>query len=252
MLTAYIIVWPGFDLFLYYQGGDIPIESAAWKTPSDKAGEGGQYIVHQLVEGLSPTASVPSVIQNECLQSKAPDCLPKKKLKNKRRMHLGTNLFKVSLGLRKRKKHKKSNCHTSKTSNLIKENLQEQPENDVFSSELGPSTSKISSTVLLASMNSRRKMAKSGSRKGDNVRNCRDMGVVDVESVERISPSSAVLAMDEQRRKISISISEVNQGDPREPDCSENSKRYASQNRMMGVITGGVKETGEHCSETLI
>ncbi|KAL9399654.1 hypothetical protein Peur_008615 [Populus x canadensis] len=223
-----------------------PIESPAWKTPSDKAGEGGQYIVHQLVEGLIPTASVPSVIQNECLQSKAPDCLPKKKLKNKhlnRRMHLGTNLFKVSLGLQRREKHKKSNCHTSKTNNLIKENLQEQPEKDGFSSELGPSTSKISSTVLLASMNSRRKMAKSGSRKGDNVRNCSDTGVVDVESVERISPSSAVLAMDEQRRKISISISEVNQGDPREPDCSENSKRYASQNRMMGVITGGVDET---------
>ncbi|KAJ6923680.1 ubiquitin carboxyl-terminal hydrolase 23 [Populus alba x Populus x berolinensis] len=230
------------------QVGDIPIESAAWKTPSDKAGEGGQYIVHQLVEGLIPTASVPSVIQNECLQSKAPDCLPKKKLKNKllkRRMHLGTNLFKVSFGLQKRKKHKESNCHASKSNNLIKENLLELLENDGFSSELGPSTSKISSTVLLVSMNShsQRKMAKSGSRRGDNLRNCGDTGVVDVESVERISPSSAVLAMDEQRRKISISISEVNQGDPREPDCSENSKRYASQNRMMGVITGGVEET---------
>ncbi|KAJ6382236.1 hypothetical protein OIU77_030811 [Salix suchowensis] len=83
-------------------------------------------------------------------------------------------------------------------------------------------------------MNSRRKMAKSDSIKGDNVRNCSDMGVVDVVSVERISPSSAVLAMDEHRRKISISISEVNQGDPREPDCTENSIRYASQNRMTG------------------
>ncbi|KAJ6362102.1 hypothetical protein OIU78_002496 [Salix suchowensis] len=92
-------------------------------------------------------------------------------------------------------------------------------------------------------MNSRRKMTKSDSIKGDNVRNCSDMGVVDVVSVERISPSSAVLAMDEHRRKISISISEVNEGDPREPDCTENSIRYASQNRMTGVITGGVEET---------
>ncbi|KAJ6743011.1 hypothetical protein OIU85_017033 [Salix viminalis] len=228
------------------QGGNIPIESADGKTLGDKAGEDGQYIVHQSVEGLIPTESVPSVIQNECLQSKAPDCLPKKILKNKllkSRMHFGTNLFKVSLGLRKRKKHKKSNCHAWKTDNLIKDNLLQQLENDVFSSELGPSTSKISSTVLLASMNSRRKMAKSDSIKGDNVRNCSDMGVVDVVSVERISPSSAVLAMDEHRRKISISISEVNQGDPREPDCTENSIRYASQNRMTGVITGGVEET---------
>ncbi|KAJ6406933.1 hypothetical protein OIU84_010448 [Salix udensis] len=228
------------------QGGNIPIESADGKTRSDKAGEDGQYIVHQSVEGLIPTESVPSVIQNECLRSKAPDCLPKKILKNKllkSRMHFGTNLFKVSLGLRKRKKHKKSNCHAWKTDNLIKDNLLQQLENDVFSSELGPSTSKISSTVLLASMNSRRKMAKSDSIKGDNVRNCSDMGVVDVVSVERISPSSAVLAMDEHRRKISISISEVNQGDPREPDCTENSIRYASQNRITGVITGGVEET---------
>ncbi|KAF9680661.1 hypothetical protein SADUNF_Sadunf06G0144700 [Salix dunnii] len=203
------------------QGRNIPNESADGKTPSDKAGEDGQYIVHQ-------------------------SCSPKKNLKNKllkSRMNFGTNLFKVSLGLQKRKRHKKSNCHAWKTDNLIKENLLQQLENDVFSSELGPSTSKISSTVLLVSMNSQRKMAKSDSRKGDNERNCSDMGVVEIESVERISPSSAVLAMDEQRQKISISISEVNQGDPREPDCTENSKRYASQNRMMGLITGGVEET---------
>ncbi|KAJ6362101.1 hypothetical protein OIU78_002495 [Salix suchowensis] len=117
------------------QGGNIPIESTDGKTLSDKAGEDGQYIGHHSVEGLIPTESVPSVIQNECLQSKAPDCLPKKILKNKllkSRMHFGTNLFKVSLGLRKSKKHKKSNCHAWKTDNLITDNLLQQLENDVF------------------------------------------------------------------------------------------------------------------------
>ncbi|KAJ6382237.1 hypothetical protein OIU77_030812 [Salix suchowensis] len=117
------------------QGGNIPIDSADGKTLSDKAGEDGQYIVHQSVEGLIPTESVPSVIQNECLQSKAPDCLPKKILKNKllkSRMHFGTNLFKVSLGLRKSKIHKKSNCHAWKTDNLITDNLLQQLENNVF------------------------------------------------------------------------------------------------------------------------
>ncbi|KAG5243751.1 ubiquitin carboxyl-terminal hydrolase [Salix suchowensis] len=148
------------------------------ESDQDKAGEDGQYIGHHSVEGLIPTESVPSVIQNECLQSKAPDCLPKKILKNKllkSRMHFGTNLFKVSLGFER--------------------------------------------------------MAKSDSIKGDNVRNCSDMGVVDVVSVERISPSNLYLNL------------EVNEGDPREPGCTENSIRYASQNRMTGVITGGVEET---------
>ncbi|CAK7338208.1 unnamed protein product [Dovyalis caffra] len=224
------------------QGGDILIESAARKTPSDKAGKGGQQILYESVE-----ASIPSVVQNECLPRKAPDCTSKKKLKKKllkHRMQLGSSLFKVSLGLNKRKKHKKSKCCTLETNNLIKENLLEQLENDGFSSGLGPSTSKISSTVLLASMNSQRKMAKSGSRKGDNARKRGGIGVVNGESVERNCPSGAELAVDEQKQKKSISISEVNQGDAREPDSTENSKRYASQNGMTSGLTGGPEETG--------
>ncbi|KAG6739853.1 hypothetical protein POTOM_057468 [Populus tomentosa] len=229
------------------QGGDIPIKSSAGKTPSDKAVEGGQQTAHQSVEASILIASIPHVIQNECLHSKAPTCTPKKKLEKKllkRRMHLGSNLFRVSLGVHMRKKHKKRKCLALETNNLLKENLLEQLENDGCSSRLGPSTSKISA-VLLASMTSRRKTAKSGSRKGNDTRKSSDpgMGVLDGESMERNSPSGTLLTMDKQRQKSSTSISEVNGGDARETDCTENSKRYASQNGIMNGLGGGAKVT---------
>ncbi|KAF9662750.1 hypothetical protein SADUNF_Sadunf18G0086700 [Salix dunnii] len=223
------------------QCGDNPSKSDAGKTPCDKAGEGGKQISHQLVE-----ASIPPVIQNECLRSKAPDCTPKKRLKKKLlkcRMHLGSSFFKASLGVHTRKKHKRRKCLAMETNNHIKENLLEQLENDGCSSHLGPSTSKIS-TVLLASMTSRKK-AKSGSIMENDKRKSSDpgMGVVDGESMERNSTSGALLAMDKQRQKSSTSISEVNGGDAREPDCTENSKRYVSQNGIMNIPSGGVKVT---------
>ncbi|KAJ6731739.1 UBIQUITIN CARBOXYL-TERMINAL HYDROLASE [Salix purpurea] len=197
------------------QCGDIPSKSGAGKTPCDKAGKGGQQIAHQSVE-----ESIPSVIQNECSRSKAPDCTPKKRLKKKLlkcRMHLGSSFFKASLGVHMRKKHKRR--------------------------KLGPSTSKIS-TVILASMTSRRK-AKSGSIKENDTRKSSypGMGVVDGESMERNILSGALLAMDKQRQNSSTSISEVNGGDAREPDCTENSKRDVSQNGIMNIPSGGVKVT---------
>eukprot|EP00258_Populus_trichocarpa_P029921 XP_024445940.1 ubiquitin carboxyl-terminal hydrolase 23 isoform X2 [Populus trichocarpa] len=229
------------------QGGDIPIKSSAGKTPSDKAVEGGQQTARQPVEASILIASIPPVMQNECLHSKAPACTPKKKLEKKllkRRMHLGSNLFRVSLGVHMRKKHKKRKCLALETNNLFKENLLEQLENDGCSSRLGPSTSKIS-TGLLASMTSRRKTAKSGSRKGNDTRKSSDpgMGVIHGESMERNSVSGTLLTMDKQRQKSSISISEVNGGDAREPDCTENSKRDASQNGIMNALSGGAKVT---------
>ncbi|KAJ6958228.1 ubiquitin carboxyl-terminal hydrolase 23-like [Populus alba x Populus x berolinensis] len=197
------------------QGGDIPIKSSAGKTLSDNTVEGGQQTAHQSVEASILIASIPPVIQNECLHSKAPACTPKKKLEKKllkRRMHLGSNLFRL--------------------------------ENDGCSSQLGPSTSRISA-VLLASVTSRRKTAKSGSRKGNDTRKSSDpgMGVIDGESMERNSPSGTLLTMDKQRQKSSTSISEVNGGDAREPDCTENSKRYASQNGIMNALGEGAKVT---------
>ncbi|KAJ6355270.1 hypothetical protein OIU77_005789 [Salix suchowensis] len=223
------------------QCGDIPSKSGAGKTPCDKAGKGGQQIAHQSVE-----ESIPSVIQNECSRSKAPDCTPKKRLKKKLlkcRMHLGPSFFKASLGVHMRKKHKRRKGLPLETNNLIKENLLEQLENDGCSSHLGPSTSKIS-TVLVASMTSRRK-AKSGSIKENDTRKSSDpgMGVVDGESMERDIPSGALLAMDKQRQNSTTSISEVNGGDAREPDCTENSKRDVPQNGIMNIPSGGVKVT---------
>ncbi|KAJ6863336.1 ubiquitin carboxyl-terminal hydrolase 23-like [Populus alba x Populus x berolinensis] len=229
------------------QGGDIPIRSSAGKTPSDNTVEGGQQTAHQSVEASILIASIPPVIQNECLHSKAPACTPKKKLEKKllkRRMHLGSNLFRVSLGVHMRKKHKKRKCLALETNNLFKENLLEQLENDGCSSRLGPSTSRISA-VLLASMTSRRKTAKSGSRKGNDTRKSSDpgMGVIDGEIMERNSPSGTLLMMDKRRQKSSTSISEVNGGDAREPDCTENSKRYASHNGIMNALGEGAKVT---------
>lgn len=236
-----------FDLFLFHsQDGVISKKSTSGNTLSDQAGGCGQGIVHELVE--SPTLSV---IPNECFNRKAPDCTPPKKLKKRllmcRRMHLGSILFRASLGLRKKKKHKKSKRRTLETQNLIKEHLLD---NNCFSSEVGPSTSEKSLTISSGSKNSRKKQTKSVSRKADGVRKCFDdslMHVADEELRKRNDRNGAVLPIDEQLQKSSISVSKANQQDARELDFLENSKRDVLQNRTMSILTQGLEEmTGEY------
>ncbi|EEF29423.1 conserved hypothetical protein [Ricinus communis] len=220
------------------QGGDFPNQSAAGNSQRDQGGHSCQHIVNELAE-----PSILSITPNQCLHKKAPDCTPHKKFKKLLRhrisnMPLGLKFFRASLGLRKRKKHKKSKRGTVGTQNLIKEQVME---GNCSLLEVGPSTSKMSMSVSLISTNSQRKKAKSSSK-------CRDdtgMDIVD-EELKRYNQNSDAAPMDKHIEN-SISTSEVNQHEAVLLDCRESRGENMPENGNMCILTRGLEETTVAC-----
>ncbi|KAF2317040.1 hypothetical protein GH714_011158 [Hevea brasiliensis] len=216
--------------------GGFTDEGAAFNSLGDDNGDSSQRIANELV-----VSSIPSVMTSECLQSKAPDCSSPKKLRRKLlkcrmpNMYLGPKLFRIraSLDLQKKKKHKKSKHRSSETHNLIKVQL----ESNCFLADVGPSTSKISMSVSLGSINSQRKRAKSHS-------NCRGDSLMDtVDEAFEKSDNQNGTTLHTQLKKGSLSMSKANQQDASVLDCTEGSRKDASENGMMCVLTQGLRDT---------
>ncbi|KAJ9141194.1 hypothetical protein P3X46_031762 [Hevea brasiliensis] len=219
------------------QGGGFPNEGAAGNSFGVEDADSSKRIVNVLV-----VSSTPSDMPNECRHSKACDCSShkhfKRKLLNFRipNMHFGSKLFRASLGIRKKKKHRKCKHRSSRTQNVIEGQLLES---NCLSSDVGPSTSKISLSLSSGSTKSQRKRAKSRSKcRGDTL-----MDAVDEGFENRNNQNSVLVAMDKQLKKSSLSISEVNQQVASVLDCTEISKKDVSENAVMCMLTRGLEET---------
>ncbi|KAJ0031546.1 hypothetical protein Pint_14437 [Pistacia integerrima] len=127
-----------------------PIKSA--KEPSCEETQVGNKLYDSVAgtsaeENVGDNGQTPaSMMANEPLHAKAPDCASQRKLKKKKllkcrinSMSIGLKFFKASLGLRKKKKHKMSKRCTVDLQNLSKELLLDK--DSCLSSDLGPSTS---------------------------------------------------------------------------------------------------------------
>ncbi|KAF2313143.1 hypothetical protein GH714_009478 [Hevea brasiliensis] len=102
---------------------------------------------------------------------------------------------------------------------------------------VGPSTSKISMSVSLGSINSQRKRAKSHS-------NCRGDSLMDtVDEAFEKSDNQNGTTLHTQLKKGSLSMSKANQQDASVLDCTEGSRKDASENGMMCVLTQGLRDT---------
>ncbi|GAV83112.1 UCH domain-containing protein [Cephalotus follicularis] len=218
--------------------GGIPSDSVSVNSLCEKAGDSGPILVLESVE-----LSTSSVIRNESTPIGAPDCTSHGRLKKKSHkcrittMHIGLKISRSSLGLRKKKKLKRTKRRSLNSQSFSKEQLWGQ---ECCPSHLGPSTSGKSGTTPLVSSNSQSKLASSSHPK--NARNCNGdflMNIIDGEFNKRLEQNGALLATEEKLHKSSDFILEANQRDARESDGSKHGKI----NRMMSKLIRGLEET---------
>ncbi|XP_020534725.1 ubiquitin carboxyl-terminal hydrolase 23 isoform X2 [Jatropha curcas] len=226
------------------QGECIASSSAAGNSFGDQAGDSVEQIGNEIVQSSSA-----SVVPNESLQKKVPDSSPQQKLKKKLLKHGIPNMhlqkfFRASLGLRKKKKHKKSKRCTLETQYLIKEQLLES---NCFSSEVGPSTSNASMLVSSDSTKSQRKKVKSRSKSRGNYL----MDTAHERLEKRNEQNGDAVAMDRESKKSSFSTSETNQRDSSVLDRTESNKKDAVDNGMY-MLTRGMEETTVACWDGIV
>lgn len=203
--------------------------------------------------------SKPLNMSDDCLVMKASASLRHRKLKKLPSgdvvsMRLSTViLFRSSVGIRKKKKHKKTKCRKTYTSNLIL-----KPSLDDNATDMEPSTSE--KRISLGTTHPKRKRDKSPSEKEVKEtfeketkeytkkppRNDMDTAVRG-----RNVKGGAVLASDGQSHYNSCSSGALNQCDARESSSAKDCGRGKVQNVLMGMLTRGLEETlGESSCRT--
>ncbi|XP_034691124.1 ubiquitin carboxyl-terminal hydrolase 23-like isoform X2 [Vitis riparia] len=232
-----------------FQVDSMPKGSAAGDSLIEKADDGDQKLSTKTVEFSSPSS-----MMNGSIDTKTLDCKPHRKFKKKnmkcrmRSMHLvSNNLFRASLSLRKKKKHRRSKRHTSDIKNLTQEHLLEA---GCLSIGQGPSTSDKTQTTSVGPTNPLGKRVKHGTKKGDKRTAGKDvktsssecvMDTMDVEFRDRIGQEGGMLATDKEPQKSSSSVAK--QWDAQRSDSLNDSKRDQMQNGLMSMLTRGLDET---------
>ena len=235
------------------QVGSIPKGVAAGDSLVERADNDGQRLSNKAVE-----VSSPSSMMNGSIHMKTLDCKPRRKLKKKhmkfrmRSMDLvSNNLFRASLRLRKKKKHRRSKGRTSEVKNHIQEHLLEAGCSSIGQ---GPSTSDKTQTISVGPTNPREKRVKHGNKKGDkrtagkNVKISQSecvMDTMDVEFRDRIGLEGAMLATDKELPKSSDSVAK--QRDAQRYDGLNDSNRIRMQNGLMSILTRGLGEAIGKC-----
>lgn len=229
----------------------IPNGTVVGNLLANKADACSKISIHDKSAKLTGSSIVKNgSIHVEDFECKSPKNLKKKILKSRiASMHFHSSiLFRASLGLRKKKKHKRCKHRNLDAKNLRKELLKDTY---CFPSDLGPSTSENTHTKCLVSKRSRTKEAKSGTKKEANGAALKDeinshggslINVVDGEFRERIDRNNTVLASDKQLKNSSCSLA-ANASNVMETGSSQDCKRDKMQNGWMGVLTRGMEET---------
>ncbi|CAN4113202.1 unnamed protein product [Withania somnifera] len=176
-------------------------------------------------------------IDKTCLKAK------KKSFKSRvTKMNLSFLILDPALGLKRKKRPKRMKHKTGKRKHSNPSSLDESN----VSSDLGPSTSKLSHTLISSTTHSQRKKSKVGSSEkasrldmktaghnGDLLRNTVD----DV----RIVNNCTVLANDKQPQKSSSLVSVENEGgDNRQSTESKETRVIATQENLLNMLTRGL------------
>ncbi|XP_043701168.1 ubiquitin carboxyl-terminal hydrolase 23 [Telopea speciosissima] len=179
----------------------------------------------------------------------------KKKLQKSRvaRMFLGSNLlFRTSLTLRKRKKHKRSKHLNVMLRGITQEELLD---GNCISGDPGPSTSE--KTIMLShdSTGVRKKKSRSGANKANGYATKKNSRVtngnfctsnIDGDHRERIDQNNAELSTNESPQKSVSLISAANNVGTREPEGSEDQKKTLVQSQLRNMLMRGFEETIAH------
>lgn len=216
--------------------------------------------VQKIVLDESVKLSSSSIMPNG-LQTEAHDCKRHRKLKKRvlkcqvASMQLHSRfLFRTSLSLRKKKKHKRNRGHILDVKNLSREHLLD---GDCISADMRPSTSESIQTMPLDLTPPLRKGTKSGSKKGAKNAAAKDLinsngdclmdNMIDGEFRHRIDQNGTVLSSDKPLEKSSDSISSssllADQLEAGRPNGLKDSKREVVQNGLMSMLTRGLEET---------
>lgn len=219
----------------------------------------GSAVGTSLVEAAGGRVQKVELNESVGWHTEAHNCKLHKKLKKKHlkckvaSMQLHSHfLFRASLSLQKKKKHKRNKRRTLNTKNLSREHLLDR---DRISADLGPSTSESVGTSSLHLSHPLRKGTKTTSEKRANdvaakgyINSNGDCSMdvkIDGEFRQRIDESGTVLATDKQLDKNSGSSSTLvaNERGAVRSDDLKDSKREVMQNGLMSMLTRGLKET---------
>lgn len=198
---------------------------------------------------ISSSTMVAGSLLSKSLDSKHGRRLKRKHLKyHLGSLHLSSNiLFKVSLSLCKKKKHRRKKRQPAGSKSLTEEGLFSR---DDMSSDSGPSTSKKSKSICLVETCKSRKKAKHGSREsnGNSARNEDHKweslaDIVDKESGKRSTKTSTVVATMNELNCSTDSIIVANHNGSIEANCSKDIKRSANQDGLRCVHNNGFQNT---------
>ncbi|XP_055822902.1 ubiquitin carboxyl-terminal hydrolase 23 isoform X2 [Solanum dulcamara] len=213
-------------------GSDVEVNNDVGQR---KAGAESAGVVSQPTM-TSSTEKVATV--KACLKTK------KKSFKSRvSKMHLSFMILDPALGLKRKKKLKRMKHKIGKRKRSNPSSVDES------NSDLGPSTSKLSHTLISSSTHSQRKKSKFGStekvssldtktagRNGDLLRNTIDDA--------RVVNNGTVLANDKQPQKSSSLASVGNQGvDNRQSTDSKETKVVATQKGLLNMLTRGLESS---------
>lgn len=187
---------------------------------------------------------------------------PKKKLVKCRvsKMFLGSNkIFRTTLSLRKKKKHKRSKRHAVELRCFTQEDFLGEK---CIAGGLGPSTSEKTRIIALDSTHSQKQASRSDANKANGYVAGKGVRVSDGDSLinnvdgdfrSRISLNNAVLATNEPPQKSSDSMLAANQLDAGEPVSSQEKKKGLDQSGLMSMLMRGLEEAkGEYPSHFLL
>lgn len=195
---------------------------------------------------ISSSTTMEGSLLSKTLDSKHGRKLKRKNLKyHLGSLHLSSNiLFKASLSLCKKKKHRRRKRQSAGSKSL--------PEETLFSRDemSGPSTSEKSKSIYSVSTCKSRKKAKHGSREsnGNSTRNEDHKvewptDIVDKEGRKRSTESSSVHANGNKLNCSSDSTIVANHNDSIEANCPKDGNRSANRDGLCHVRTNGFQNT---------
>ncbi|XP_022158147.1 ubiquitin carboxyl-terminal hydrolase 23 isoform X2 [Momordica charantia] len=228
---------------------DIPNQKFVGNLSSEDASD-----CKKLMPDESNKMSTSSIMTSELLVTKTPDSKHGRRLKRKNlkyhlgSLHLSSNiLFKASLSLCKKRKHKRKKRQSAGSKNLTEESLSST---DGISSDLGPSTSEKAKSIYLVSTCKSRKKAKHGSREGNGIstkneaHNVEELtDIVDKGSGKRSKEESSELATKKKLNCSSDSIIVANHKESIEVNFPKDRKINANQDGFRCVLTNGFQNT---------
>ncbi|XP_060171783.1 ubiquitin carboxyl-terminal hydrolase 23 isoform X1 [Lycium barbarum] len=206
--------------------GDSAVKVNNDAGQSKAVAESARAVSQPTITGLTEKEAV----DKTCLKAK------RKSLKSRvTKMNLSFMILDPALGLKRKKKPKRMKHKLGKRKRSSPSSLDES-----LSSDLGPSTSKLSHTLIPFPMPSQKKKSKFGSNEKASTLDTKTATVDDV----RVVNNGTVLANDKQPQKSSSLAPVGNQGgDNRRSTDAKETKVIATQKGLLNMLTRGLESS---------